>query len=264
MKPVLIGSRAVAYWFPDFKPREDSDWDFVCEPQELDVPGRIEWHDPEYLENKYVVYGDRDSFQHMQYCVATPGSLAVLYRSHLHRPEKWDHNIAVYHKFLKPYRYLHLEKALERRKKLTYEAFGNRHPKLAQSNEDFFDDNVEKVYDHDYLHELYAYGDRPMFEKLKREGEEDKAWCVKDLWNELTYQEKCRCVAEETYVIATERFMVPNRWDFNPRQAYYRALRKVCTTLTSGWFRDFAIDNFPEVWSLYDPNRFATVIGKLK
>jgi hypothetical protein len=259
MKPVLIGSRAVAYWFPDFKPREDSDWDFIGEPQQLDVPGRIEWHDPSFLNNREV-FGARFNF--LPYLVCGPSQLRAIYRSHLHRLESWDHNICVYHKFLTKFQ-VPIE-FLEKRKKLTYEAFGNRHPKLAQSNEEFFDDNVEKVYDHDYIHELYAYGDRPMFEKLKREGEEDKAWCVKDLWEELTYQEKYQCVAEETYVIATERFMVPNNWDFNPRQAYYRALRKVCTTLTSGWFRDFAIDNFPEVWSLYDPNRFATVKGKLK
>ena len=36
------------------------------------------------------------------------------------------------------------------------------------------------------------------------------------------------------------------------RIACDKALEKVCTTLTSGWFRDFAIDNYPEIFNLCD------------
>lgn len=128
-----------------------------------------------------------------------------------------------------------------------------------QSNDDFFDDNVDKVYDHDYLHELFAFGERPMFEKLKQEDNFDKAWCEKDLWDNLTLEEKCQCAAEETYVISAERFLIPSDWKFAPRRAYFRALHKVCTTLTSGWFRDFAIDNYPRIVNLYETRRFHRV-----
>lgn len=260
-KPILIGSRAVAFWFPEFKVKETSDWDLVGKPRNMNLSGRIEWHDPEYLNNNDIWASD---FEHLPYRVATPTCLAAIYRSHLHRPDKWDHNIAVYHKFLKPSMTLWPTEFIEGRKVLTYKEFGNRHPKLKQSNEDFFDDNVEKVYDHDYLHELYAYGDRPMFEKLKYRGEESSAWCSRDLWENLSLSDKVKCVAEETYVIATERFLVPNQWNYNPKYAYYQALRKVCTTLTSGWFRDFALDNFPQVWDHYDANRINKVKEQLK
>jgi hypothetical protein len=258
---VLIGSRAVAFWFPDFKVRDNSDWDIIGTPTDTDVGGRIEWHDPCYLNNSEVW---ADSPEGLPYDVATPTCLAAIYRSHLHRPEKWDHNITIYHKFLKPAMTFYPKEFLEERKRMTYDEFGNRHPKLKQSNEDFFDDNVEKVYDHDYLHELYAHHDRPLFERLKHEGGESSAWCSKDLWDELGFVDQVRCVAEETYVIATERFLIPDQWKGNYKYAYYRALRKVCTTLTSGWFRDFALDNFPAVWNQFNPERINQVKEKLQ
>ena len=48
---------------------------------------------------------------------------------------------------------------LEERVKLTKEAYPQGNPSLNQTNEDFFDDSVKKVYDHDWLHELVAYPD---------------------------------------------------------------------------------------------------------
>ena len=39
--------------------------------------------------------------------------------------------------------------------------------------------------------------------------------------------------------------------------------KKVCTTLTSGWFRDFAIDNYPEILKLYDHSKFEYVKNQL-
>ena len=103
-----------------------------------------------------------------------------------------------------------------------------------------------------------------MFEKLKRPEQFNLAWCVKDLWDKLSQTQKLQCVAEETYVIATERFMVPNDWNCPTKKAYYFALKKVCTTLTSGWFRDFAIDNFPEVFNLYEGAKFYHVQAHLE
>jgi hypothetical protein len=156
------------------------------------------------------------------------------------------------------------EPFLVERIKLTKKAFKQGNPSLKQSNDDFFDDFVDKVYDHDWLHELYSYNTRPMYEKLKKPDHLDQAWCEKDLWKALTLEEQCKCVAEECYVIATERFIVPSGLVFPSKLAYIKALTKVCTTLTSGWFRDFAIDNYPQVFGLYDRQKIETVLEKLK
>ena len=268
---MLVGSRAIAYWNPEFKIGSNSDWDIIGTPESEDyfrmflgIPDedRIEWHDPNHLNNKDMIFifetGD---------CVCSPYGLAIIYRSHLHRDWNWDAHITKYHKFILPLlkNDLHLsDPTLLERIKLTKKAYPQGNPNLMQSNEMFFDDPVKKVYDHDFLHELYAYEDRPMFEKLKHEGEEGKAWCAKDLWDELSHLQKLQCVAEESYVIATERFMVPNDWNYPTKKAFYFALKKVCTTLTSGWFRDFAIDNFPQVFELFDASKMYLVQAHLE
>lgn len=274
---MIIGSRAIKHWWDKFHPgqevfkvREGSDWDIIGDPRSEEslrkfhkIPDndRIEWHDPFHLNNSVMEYMFTSDG------VCNPYGLALIYRSHLHRDYKWDGHITKYHKFILPLlgdvSVLLSDPLLVERIKLTKAAYPQGNPNLNQSNMDFFDDNVVKVYDHDYIHELYAYEDRPMFEKLKHKGKEDSAWCAKDLWDKLTETQKLKCVAEETYVIATERFMIPKDWNFNPKQAYYMALKKVCTTLCSGWFRDFAIDNFPKVLGMYDPERFNSVKGKL-
>ena len=263
---MLVGSRAIAYWNPDFKIRLNSDWDIIGTPESegffrsrFSIPDneRIEWHSLNHLNNRDMIF----IFETRSH-VCSPYGLAIIYRSHLHRDWNWDAHITKYHKFILPLLKsdLHLtDPILLERIRLTKEAYPQGNPNLNQSNEMFFDDPVEKVYDHDFLHELYAYEDRPMFEKLKHEGEEGKAWCAKGLWDELSQTQKLQCVAEETYVIATERFMVPNDWNYPTKKAFYFALKKVCTTLTSGWFRDFAIDNFPEVFELFDNGKFDNV-----
>ena len=266
---MLIGSRAIAHWNKDFKVKPGADWDIVgYEHQEKDyrrilsIPrsNRIEWHDPNHLNNALL----RSEYNLVDHVCDIYG-LAIIYRSHLHRDWNWDGHICKYHRFIVPMLSssdlvgLETDPLLLERIKLTKQAYPQGNPKLNKSNMEFFDDPVAKVYDHDFLHELYAYEDRPMFEKLKRPEQFDLAWCAKDLWDNLSQTQKLQCVAEETYVIATERFMVPNNWDFATKRAYYHALKKVCTTLTSGWFRDFAIDNFPEVFNLYEDSKFSGV-----
>ena len=268
---MLVGSRAIAHWNPEFKIRSSSDWDIIGRSyedtfyrSELGIPDedRIEWHDPKHLNNKDMIFifetGDR---------VCSPYGLAIIYRSHLHRDWNWDAHITKYHKFILPLLKsdLHLsDPILLERIKLTRKAYPQGNPKLNKSNMEFFNDPVEKVYDHDFLHELYAYEDRPMFEKLKRPEQFDLAWCTKDLWDKLSQTQKLQCVAEETYVIATERFMVPNDWNYPTKKAYYYALKKVCTTLTSGWFRDFAIDNFPQIFEMFGANKMYLVQAHLE
>ena len=117
---------------------------------------------------------------------------------------------------------------------------------LMMGNQQFFDDAVKKVYDHDWLHERVAFFDRPLYERLKFSNKMDLAWCEKELWEKFTHQEKMMCVVEETTVIALERFLIPGREKY-ATAAYMKALQKVCTSLTSGWFRDFAIWNWADL-----------------
>jgi len=46
--------------------------------------------------------------------------------------------------------------------------------------------------------------------------------------------------------------------------AYLKALEKVCTTVTKGYFRDFAIEHYPEVISVYNADKIINVTKELK
>jgi hypothetical protein len=58
-------------------------------------------------------------------------------------------------------------------------------------------------------------------------------------------------VVEEAAVLAVERSLVPHPGVWKPEYAWKFALAKVCSSITSGWFRQFAYENAPQVLKLY-------------
>lgn len=266
MKNLLIGSRALNYWLGDkVKINESTDWDIISE-ENLDPDSKFanyEWHNADILNNHAVEnYASDETIEfngHTVHVVHIIG-LALIKRSHLWRDLSFDKHITHYSKHLALAVELANEsdrKFLADRTTLTKKMFPQGNPNLMQSKEDFFDDAVTKKYDHDFLHELFAYHDKPLYTRLLRDP--NLAWCEESKWNELGYTDKVRCVAEEVQVIATERFLIPKNWDYPVKLAYYNALKKVCTTLCSGWFRDFAIDNFIEIMQIFESIRFMNV-----
>lgn len=266
MQTVLIGSRALQYWKPDLKLKHATDWDVISNRQQHNG---CEIHDPWFLNNADMLkYASQDEValpDGSKACVMSMLGLAIIKRSHLWRDIGFQKHITVFHKYGLHQTLMNpspeVFKDLQTRIELTKVAFPQITPNLMQSNADFFDDAVTKVYEHDLLHELVAYEDKPLYTKLQRDS--TKAWCCEDLWYNLTYKQKLQCIAEEVQVIAAERFLIPKQWNFSSRLAYIKALDKVCTTLCSGWFRDFAIDNYPQVFDLYDNTRFTVLQLKL-
>lgn len=267
---VLIGSRALAFWNPSLKLSEDTDWDVITDSYVPMEHPLIEWHSADFLNNRDMM--EYSSCCHVELPDGTVANvmnrmgLAIIKRSHLWRDLSFNKHITHYHKFGLRKQFdgwsPHIVFTdLEVRTKLTKEAFPQGNPNLMQTKKDFFDDAVAKKYDHDYLHELVAFYEKPLYNNLLRNP--DLAWCDEDKWNLLSHEDQVKCVAEETFVISIERFMVPNDWDYPSKLAYMKALRKVCTTLCSGWFRDFAIDYYPEVLSMYNHEVFNKVKGVL-
>ena len=265
MKNLLIGSHALDYWHNLGFVKPTTDWDVISR---YNIKG-TEWHDSWFLNNE-----DFDQFADDKHTVDFCGTtlhvmplsiLALIKRSHLWRDLSFDKHITHYVKHLQRYAKFNLDTAegklhkelLDNRTKQTIEAYPQFHPKLNQSVADFFDDAVPKIYEHDYLHELFAFEDYPMYTRLQTDA--TSAWCSKDLWLELSHQQKIQCVMEESYVIATERFLIPKQWNYPKKLAYMKALNKVCTTLCSGYFRDFAIDNYEELANSYDEGRISVV-----
>ena len=261
---ILIGSRAMHYWNPAVPIKIDTDWDVVSY---LPIEG-TEFHDRGLLNNDDLFQYCTDNkvqFNGKELRVLSMKGLSLVKRSHLHRDLSFNKHITLYWKYLQHQRTFWTEKDrqfLKQRTEMTLERFPQLKPNLNQSVESFFDDAVQKRYDHDYLHELFAYEDRPMYTKLQINPE--LARCERNLWDNLSYRQKVKCVAEETQVIATERFLVPKDWEYPAKAAYMKALQKVCTTLTSGWFREFALDNYPSVVELFSRNKFNEVRSKLE
>lgn len=267
---LLIGSRALAAQDPTFKLKPDADWDFICYSDDFEALIKenilkAEVEKAETLCNHYVY----DNFISDVVvtspigpveCVSLRG-LAAIKRSHLWRDHFFEKHITQYHQHLKKHRDARDDQFIKDRAKATKDMIRYAQPSLLKSNEEFFDDAVDKKFDHDWLHELVAFGDHPIYLDMKRDT--SLAWCEKDLWDQFPQEKKLQCVAEETTVIAIERFLVPKDWDYSFFGAYYKALTKVCTTLTSGWFRDYALDHHPEIVSLYDKGKFEALRKKL-
>lgn len=110
---------------------------------------------------------------------------------------------------------------------------------LYKDKTEFFNDYVEYVYDHDYLHELAAYPNAPVYTKCLKENED--VAIDKEKFDKLSFNEQVKMFREEIVVIATERWMIPHsiRWD----KAYFYSLRKTVTALTKNWATDFLVRN---------------------
>ncbi len=122
------------------------------------------------------------------------------------------------------------------------------HINLNMTNEDFLDREgilkVDRPVKHDDIHEMVKFTDVPMYTRLK--SDQSKATCLKSLWDKLTYEEQLQDVMEEAMVLALERYMFPNI-ETDEQTAYILALIRICTNITKGWFREFAVNNFPKL-----------------
>lgn len=268
---ILVGSQALCSWkgeFFDFK----CDFDVIAYESELKKEGlsfegkdqikvgEIEFINIDLLNSKELIFHYLNSTdlrvvampfrgEKINLWVAPPPMLYIMKRSHMHRPLKFARHMAQLQELISlgaDQLDEEGQRILKERIKLTKQKFGDRVPSLNQSNEDFFDDQVTKYFVHDDLHKVVAYEDEPMYEKMKRD--KSLAKCEKDLWDQFSPAQKMNCVREECYVIALERFIIPklmsNESHMPAHFAFDKALEKVCTTLTSGWFRDFAIDHW--------------------
>ncbi len=64
----------------------------------------------------------------------------------------------------------------------------------------------------------------------------------KKKFNALDHITQMAGVYEEAAVLALERAVIPHQTP--PEKAFMMALEKVCTSITSGWFREFAWENY--------------------
>lgn len=192
------------------------------------------------------------AFERMALEIPDLGFLTKMKRSHLYWNVHWDKSIADYHHFLP------LVKGFDEEHEEFYKLrlaeneakWGKTKVNLDQTNDEFFAKSrkVGRVFDHDVLHEAVKYYDVPLYSACKKN--HDSAMLDRtlfELWYPLQQQ---RLVREEAMAIALERVVIPkviNGEDYDATDAYQYALRRICTNLATGWFRDFAIENWNHI-----------------
>lgn len=125
------------------------------------------------------------------------------------------------------------------------------HPSLNRGKLDFFSgDGVKYVYDHDSIHVAVKHLDRPAYQYFKPVNSE--VMCSREMFELLPHKTKLYAVLEEAYVLAAERSQLafPDG-KITVQESFMMALEKVCTSITSGWFRQFAWTHYGEVVGLY-------------
>lgn len=117
---------------------------------------------------------------------------------------------------------------------------------LDKSKEEFFTDEVKYIYDHDYLHELVAHPNKPMYTKTLKENSE--VLIDKSKWSELSFEQQIRMFREEIAVIACERWVLNPYWEgkISWFKAHHLSLQKTITNLTKNWATDFIVLNLKE------------------
>lgn len=225
---ILVGSRALKWWFADA--REPRDTDYFSETP---IDGAETFWHPNLA-----------GYQWLDERVATPIELYTVKVSHafwdLHGSwSKHMYDITFLqekkHDYLVPELYEILYPIWEER-------YGKKKVNLNAKPEDFFNKNVHRVYDHDSIHRSIAYYDRPLFERILRDGHEvavDKA-----KFEALSYEDKLRLVREEVYATALERQVIPSEYKCSPTGAYRWALKKTITSFSKGWFPLFIVENY--------------------
>jgi hypothetical protein len=245
---MIIGSTAIKHWFPDFN-RDPKDLDSLT--QEKISHQDNHWHDGfiEILKiNSDEMYLD-------------PDLLYTLKISHLSYPINWDKHMKdaiflkskgcvlnhdVYCILMDVWEDVHSKK-FGSKKRIT----------LNEQNDTFFKDTVKRQYDHDWLHEQFAFYDRPLHERIRKNI--DSPLPSKELWDKLSHDDKLKCALEESYVIAFERFIDGN---IPSSMAHIKAVKHLITNMTKGWFNLFLKENFKEIIS-YDKSRFSMLVKSI-
>lgn len=134
---------------------------------------------------------------------------------------------------------------------------------LKKNKDDFFNDYVPYVYDHDLLHEIVAKPNKPMYNKCLKDNEQVLIDKVK--FEKLPKEEQIQLFKEEICTIALERWLIPSNFRIPKVKAYRMALKKTITNLTKNWATLFILDNIEDFVRMGNStwyNNFLTFINK--
>lgn len=215
------------------------------------LEGEITWEGSNAQQLAQLIINDPDTMEKDNFLIPSVDILYMLKMSHRYLKN------SPY--FLKTMRDIHMMRGMgakirdehmdffKMREKATYTY---AHPKLNVNKAAFFNgDQVNYVYEHDTIHESMKTLDKPAYSYFKPD--ESEVYCSREMFDALDESIKLKAVLEETQVLALERSQVLYA-GVPPKKSFDMALEKVCTSITSGWFREYAWENYDKVQSLYD------------
>lgn len=182
-------------------------------------------------------------------------------KSHIHYPLKFEKHIKHYCLMFDALNGVDkLDYITKIRIKETEERLGKiKTPSLKKTSKEFFGQSekfVKSFFIHDDMHKIVSHYDIPLYEKMKDEG--DLVFCSKERWNNFSLEDRIKTVLEEAYVIALERKILPMLFSggdyWKDEEAFKWALMRICTNLTSGFFREFATNNYLRIFDSYNIN----------
>lgn len=277
---ILVGSRALALRAPRLLTRKSKDFDWMCTEEEFDTwilanSTKVGAKKVYPEKNKMIVEGQSNC----EFEIIKPGTSAkdfsflvdadpdtietsfgkipnldllfTLKSSHKYlknSPHFWK-TVIDYHMMKRAGAVVRPEYRgfLRQREAETYTY---KHPKLNVKKDDFFqDDGIQYVWDHDDIHKSVARGERPAYTYYMKDGEQ--VACDKQKFFALPQEVRLNGVVEEAAVLAIERSLVPHPGIWTPEYAWKFALSKVCSSITSGWFREFGYEHLPEITRMY-------------
>jgi hypothetical protein len=288
---LLIGSRALKFYLSDYMAdKTPNDWDFIS--TEKDYLAYVEKHKDSivYIQEKrygYTIYQHKIGPIEIEIVEKRPSTQFLYNHPLIHFTYDWSQKdwsepyqlpyffilllLKKSHRFLKnsPHflktmrDYNRMKESMDEfdydgtqdsliqkwYKMREKETLDYSHPSLNQNKDDFFTDSFY-VYDHDQIHAIIAIGEEPAFKKFQAEGAEVK--CLQSKFLNCSFDVQLASVYEETAVLALERHQIPNDYSPDARKSFSMALMKVCTSITSGWFREFSYANYDTVIELYD------------
>jgi hypothetical protein len=208
---------------------------------------------------------EKISLFNSEFIVANKQTLYLLKKSHVGFAIHWQKNINDYHFLKNNFNINNIDgkyyEAYNARLNEISERVKQNKINLNQTNSEFFNKSekiIKRIYEHDDIHKIVAYYDTPMYERVKQD--KDKAYIPKNNFDNLSLDDKIKMAREECYAIALERKIIPiieNNGTFDEKKSFQYAIQRICTTLTSGFFKEFVIENYPLIIN-YDKD-FSTI-----
>lgn len=230
---VLVGSSALANYIE--LNREPKDLDYFTN---LILPRQI---DGKRVETFF--HPELTRWFSTKRSVATPDELLTIKMSHIFwdlKNNSWDKHM-YFIRLLQDKGFEFIPELYDILYPIWEERYGKKKVNLNQDPETFFNKQVNRVYEHDSIHESIAYGDTPLFNLILKDGA--KVAVSKDKFDALDYETQLNLVREELYALALERLIIPSGYKYHPYAAYAQMLKAMVTRMSKGWFPLFIVAN---------------------